>query len=59
MVGTTTKGPGAGFTSRIITKPDGDIAEDQIVTTIGSYQATAPLTSAGPWIMQMAGFRSP
>jgi hypothetical protein len=59
MVFTLTKGPGAGFTSRIITKPDGDIAEDQIVTATGSYQATAPVSPAGPWIMQMAGFRAP
>ena len=58
MVFTSTTGPGAGFTSRIITRPDGDIAEDQIVTATGSYQATAPLSSAGPWIMQMAGFRT-
>jgi hypothetical protein len=42
----------------MITSPDGDIAEDRIVTVTGSYQATASL-SAGPWIMQMAGFRAP
>ena len=59
MVCTATTGPGAGFTSRMITRPDGDIAEDQIVTATGSYQATAPLSSAGPWVMQMAGFRAP
>ena len=59
MVYTSTTGPGAGFTRRIITSPDGDIAEDQIVTATGSYQATAPLSRAGPWIMQMAGFREP
>ena len=57
MVYTSTTGPGAGFTRRIITSPDGDIAEDQIVTATGSYQATAPLSRAGPWIMQMAGFK--
>ena len=55
-VATLTTGPGAGFTSRIITKPDGDIVEDQTVTATGSYQATAPLSSAGPWVMQMATF---
>ena len=58
MVATLTTGPGAGFTSRIITKPDGDIVEDQTVTATGSYQATAPLSGAGPWIMQMVGFRA-
>ncbi len=50
-------GPGTGFTSRIITSPDSDIAEDQIVTTTGSYSASAPLSSAGPWVMQMAMFK--
>ena len=59
MVFTFTGGAGAGFTSRLITRPDGDIAEDQIVTATGSYQATAPLSAAGPWIMQMVGFRAP
>jgi hypothetical protein len=58
MVFTNTTGPGAGFTSRMITNPDGDIAEDRIVTAAGSYQATAPLSGPGPWIMQMVGFRA-
>jgi chitodextrinase len=59
MVFTGTSGAGTGFTSRMITNPDGDIVEDRIVTATGSYQATAPLSGAGPWIMQMAGFRAP
>ena len=57
MVSTTTSGPGPGFTSLIITSPDGDIAEDAAVFAVGSYSATAPLTSAGPWVMQMVAFR--
>ena len=56
-VSTTTSGPGSGFTKRVITTPDGDIAEDRIVSAVGSYSATAPLTSAGPWVMQMVAFR--
>ena len=40
----------------MLTSPDGDIAEDQMVTATGSYSATAPLASAGPWIMQMVAF---
>ena len=55
IVFTSTTGPGGGFTSRIITT-DGDIVEDQRVTATGSYQATAPLSRAGPWVMQMATF---
>ena len=49
-------GPGAGFTSRVITIPDGDIAEDRTVTSVGSYSATAPMTD-GIWVMQMVAFR--
>ena len=48
MVFTITTGPGAGFTSRMITTPDGDIAEDRIVTATGSYQATAPCRAPAP-----------
>ena len=47
---------GSGFTSRIITTPDGDLAEDKIVTTAGSNSATATLSGSGPWVMQMATF---
>ncbi len=56
IVSTTTGAAGSGFTSRIITSPDGDIAEDKLVTTAGSNSATATLTGAGPWVMQMATF---
>ncbi|WP_353063325.1 IPT/TIG domain-containing protein [Tunturibacter psychrotolerans] len=55
-VSTTTTAAGSGFTSRIITTPDGDIAEDKIVTTAGSNSATATLSGAGPWVMQMVTF---
>jgi hypothetical protein len=48
-------GAGSGFTARIITNPDKDIAEDRIVTTTGSYSATAP--QSGDWAMQMATFK--
>jgi fibronectin type 3 domain-containing protein len=59
MVAHLTAGPGPGFTSRVITSPDGDIAEDQYVTAAGSYTATAALTNgAGPWVMQMVAFRA-
>ena len=34
-------GGGTGFTTRIITSPDVDIVEDRIVTTVGTYSATA------------------
>jgi hypothetical protein len=56
MVYTTTTSSGTGFTSRIITVQDSDIAEDRFVTATGSYSATATLSSAGPWVMQMVAF---
>ncbi len=55
-IATTTTGVGGGFTSRIITSPDSNFVEDKIVSTTGSYSATASLSS-GSWVMQMAAFR--
>ncbi len=46
----------APFVQRIITTPDGDSVEDEIVTSLGSYGVTAQQT--GGWIMQLATFRS-
>jgi nitrogen fixation protein FixH len=56
QVQTQTTYPGTGFTSRLLTSPNGDIAEDEMVTAVGSYSATAQLTS-GQWIMEMVAFR--
>ena len=58
IVATTTSGPGASFTNRMITNPDGDIAEDRVVSAAGSYSATAAMSSSGYWIMQMAAFKA-
>lgn len=57
VVQTSNTGAGAGFTSRILSAPDNDIVEDRMVTSAGSYRATAPLISA-QWIMQMVAFRT-
>jgi hypothetical protein len=57
LVSTVTSGPGTNFNNRMITSPDGDILEDMVVTTTGSYAATAPINPSGQWIMQMATFR--
>ncbi len=59
LVQTMTTGPGSGFTQRLLTSPDGDIAEDQMVTATGNYSATAPVSPSGAWIMQMVAFRTP
>jgi hypothetical protein len=56
MTATTFGAPGAGFTQRVITSPDGDIVEDQIANTAGSFNATANLSS-GAWLMQIAAFK--
>jgi Domain of unknown function (DUF1929)/IPT/TIG domain len=56
--GNSFKAAGTGFVSRIITSPDGDIAEDKLVTSTGSNSATATLNSSSTWVMQMATFRA-
>jgi fibronectin type 3 domain-containing protein len=57
IVTSLTSGAGSGYTLRISTSPDGDIVEDQMVTTTGSHSATASISS-GKWIMQMVAFRA-
>ena len=57
IVNTTTAAPGSGLTNRVITTPDGDIAEDRIVKTTGRYSTSARLSSSGPWVMQLVAFR--
>ncbi len=52
-----TTAAGAGYMSRVITSPDGDILEDRVVSATGSYNATAPL-SGGSWVMQVVAFRA-
>jgi len=51
-------GAGSSFTARVITS-DSDIAEDKVVSTTGSYSATATLGSYGSqnWIMQLVTFK--
>ncbi|HEV8166385.1 MAG TPA: fibronectin type III domain-containing protein, partial [Actinomycetota bacterium] len=56
-VATGNSGAGPGFTSRIITVPDSDIAEDRVVSAPGSYTASAPLIGSGAWVMQLVAFK--
>jgi hypothetical protein len=56
-VSTGNKSPGSGFTFRINTTPDHDIAEDKVATVTGSNSASATLTSTSNWVMQMATFK--
>jgi hypothetical protein len=57
---TTTTGAraGTGFTSRIVTTPDEDLAEDKVVSATGSQRATASISPSGAWVMQMVAFRA-
>jgi hypothetical protein len=57
LVQSVTASPGSGFTKRVLSSPQGNIAEDQITTTTGRYSAAATLMPASRWIMQMAAFR--
>jgi hypothetical protein len=58
VVQTGTTGAGSGFTKRIITNPDSDIVEDRVVTTIGAYNAVAPVSPSAQWIMQLVAFKA-
>jgi chitodextrinase len=49
---------GTGFTQRVYTG-DADTAEDEIVSSSGSYNATATQDYSGVWILQMAAFKAP
>ncbi|MCV7074060.1 hypothetical protein H7H73_31055, partial [Mycobacterium rufum] len=51
-------GAGTGFTSRIITAPDLDIAQDRLAGTAGSYGATATLSGSAAWLLQTATFKA-
>jgi hypothetical protein len=45
-----------GFTTRVITHPDSDIAADRLVTAAGAYSASAWVTK--PWLMQLVAFKA-
>lgn len=53
----TTINAGSGYTQRILTGY-GDILEDRVVSTAGSYSASADQDYAGHWVMQMAAFKA-
>jgi hypothetical protein len=49
--GSSFTAPGSGFTFRA-----DDVTEDMIVSTTGSYSASATISASDPWVMQMATF---
>ncbi|HEY7390861.1 MAG TPA: IPT/TIG domain-containing protein [Bryobacteraceae bacterium] len=55
-VNTWVSAAGSGFTPRVIT-PYGDVVQDEVVTSAGSYSSSATLGSPGPWVMQIVAFK--
>jgi hypothetical protein len=53
------------FTTRVLTQPKmgglpstgTGIFADRIVNTVGTYEATAPVSGGGTWLMQLVAFR--
>jgi hypothetical protein len=54
MTGGVFSAPGTGYASRVITAPDGDLVEDLVTGSAGSYGATAAVS--GTWLLQLAAF---
>lgn len=55
-------GPGANldnFTLVHITKPNGDLDEQLITSSAGTYSAQADVTSGGNWVMEAVAFKAP
>ena len=55
---TSATGPGPNFIQRLLASPSGTSAQDHTVTQAGPYSVSAPLSSPGPWIMNMVAFRA-
>jgi hypothetical protein len=48
---------GSGFTQRVITPVSGMIAEDMVVSQVGSYAASGTLDSPSGWGMLVVTFK--
>jgi hypothetical protein len=46
---------GSGFTQRQL--DDGDLVQDRVVATAGSYGATSPINATCNWSMQLVAFK--
>jgi glucose/arabinose dehydrogenase/chitodextrinase len=51
-------GSSSGYTTRIITPIDADIANDRSVTSVGTYSSGATLAGPANWLMQIVTFRA-
>ena len=52
-----TTAAGTGYTLRMTTG-EGEILEDEIVSTAGSYSASSTQQTSGYWLIQVAGFKA-
>jgi hypothetical protein len=57
MVLTGSPAAGTGYSTRMITNPDSDIAEDRVAGGAGSYNATAPVAGPNAWVIQVVAFK--
>jgi hypothetical protein len=60
MAGTTQKSfssAGSGYTTRLLTNPDGDILADESAPAAGSYGVSADLAVATEWVLQAVSLR--
>ncbi len=57
MVMTGSPSAGSGYATRLITNPDGDLAEDRVAGAAGMYNATAPVVGPNGWVIQVAAFK--
>jgi len=57
MVLTGSPTAGSGYTVRLTTMPDDDIAQDRIAGAPGTYNATAPVVAPNGWVIQVAAFK--
>lgn len=55
VVAAVTTGAGPTFTERQL--DNGDLVEERVVNATGNYTATAPMTAADEWIMQLVAFK--
>src|SRR5579871_2179514 len=58
IVGQTFQAVGSGYTKRIVSSPDGDLTEDEVVSSAGAYTATSTQSASDIWAMQVVAFKA-
>src|SRR5262249_50436207 len=57
LAGTITSAPGSNYSNRAITRPLGDLLEDRIVTSTGSYDSVATMSASANCIMSFLAIK--